>query len=383
MKTQAYACYNLDDNERKKSSSGGIYVLLAKYMIRHNGIVFAACYDEHLEVTHEMITDLTQIEKSQGSKYVVSKLNNTYKEIGECLVQGKEVLFVGTPCQCAGLLSYLKQKQVDMTNLFSIDFVCHGIPVRLAWRKYKESIQKKGKKLKSVNMRDKSTGWSRYNYAWEYIDTDGERTVIHQNDVTYMKGFVSDIYLRPSCYECQFKGVDRETDITLADYWGVWDLQKEMDDNKGTSLLFVHSDKGEKVLKQLNASMKMEEVDLDAVTVRNPSILKSAVLTPKREKFFTLIQENDFEDVVRKVLKPESRLSQKIGRLINRKNNVEKEMDNQQKCCGCTGCYSICPAGAIVMQEDVEGCDYPVIDKNKCIQCHLCEKCCPTGNILL
>lgn len=288
MGTKGYACYNTDEHERLDSSSGGIYPLLAKNIIENGGIVYAAVY-LGMEVQHKRITKLSEISESCGSKYIPSKLGSIFLEIREELNDGKKVLFVGTPCQCEGLLSFVGKKE----NLICIDFICHGIPSKFAWEKYLEDINRKESAVLSVNMRDKSTGWSYMQYSFSGKLQDG-RTIKEKFPYNhYLRGFVSDFYLRPSCYDCQFKGIERLTDITLGDYWGVWDLQPEMDDNKGTSLVMIHSDKGKTLFFNVKENMVYQEVHLRTAIEYNRSIVDSTKYTSKRELFFKRLYKGE------------------------------------------------------------------------------------------
>ena len=298
IKTDCYACYNLNLGERMKSSSGGIYPLLARTTISNGGIVFAVCYDDNLDVVHKKITSLSEIPASQGSKYVSSKLGDTLKAIVDAAKDG-QVLFVGTPCQCAGLISVLEASKVNRENVTIVDCVCHGVQSRVAWNLYRQSLVRSNKTLQSVYMRDKSSGWSKGNYSWMETMTDGRTIITPRREVPFMKGMLANIYLRSSCYNCCFKGVERRTDFTLGDYWGVWNHDPDMDDDRGTSLLLVHSDKGRKILKGLEGQFKFKLIDADDAIQGNSCIVRSTPCSNKREEFFRRIEKDeDFIAVV-------------------------------------------------------------------------------------
>lgn len=303
MSTECYACYNLNLEERKKSSSGGIYPLFAKAVIADGGAVFAACYDDNLHVVHKKITSLSDIPNSQGSKYVTSKLGDTFKAVVDTAKDGR-VLFVGTPCQCAGLISFLEANKVNWENIVVVDCVCHGVPSRMAWNQYKHSLWNKNRVLQSVNMRDKSSGWSRGNYSWMETMTDGRTIITPRREVPFMKGMLANIYLRPSCYNCRFKGVERKTDLTLGDYWGVWNHDPEMDDNMGTSLLFVHSDKGRKIFVEMGDKIRFKLIEVENAVQGNGCIVRSTSRSSKRDEFFSRIEKGeDFISVVDEITK--------------------------------------------------------------------------------
>ena len=301
MNTTLYAAYNVNEKERMESSSGGIYSLIAEYVINHNGTVYAACYNEKLEVQHCRIDSVQNIVKSRGSKYVQSLLGDTYQRVYSDLNENRMVLFVGTPCQCAGLLKFLPEK--FNYNLICVDFICHGVPSKKTWEEYKRSVEKKVGKINSVNMRNKSTGWSKCKYSWK-INGGNREYIQPQSENTYMRGFIANLYLRPSCYKCCFKGINRQTDITLGDFWGVWNLMPDMDDNKGTSLVFVHSEKGKRILEDLKGKMIIAEADIEEAIKINTSMIKSSTPNIKSVEFRKrMVAGEDFINVVQDLLK--------------------------------------------------------------------------------
>lgn len=289
-----------------QSSSGGIYPLAARTVMRQGGTVYAACYDDDLNVVHERITDEEGLKKSIGSKYICSTLNNTFGSVREDLQSGLPVLFVGTPCQCEGLLSYLEVVCEDRENLTVMDFVCHGIPGRVPWREYRKSLLKQGLDLKEVNMRDKKTGWTRAEYSWKLTDRQGNTRYIGQKQIPFMKGMIKNLYCRHSCYECPFKGIDRNTDLTVGDYWGVWKLQPEMDDNKGTSLLMIHTERGLELWNDIRQDVTYKEADVSGAVEANVCIVRSCSRNPDRDVFFKRLRAGEDFSVIVKDLTKES-----------------------------------------------------------------------------
>ena len=250
MKTKSFACYNTNETQRMISSSGGIYFLLANAIIEWECIVYGACY-EGIDVRHVRIKSKEDISSSCGSKYIPSELGDTFSQVREDLNNGKKVLFSGTPCQCAGLLTFVGTCE----NLFCVDFICHGIPSKKVWRSYIDDLEHNKSKVLHVNMRDKCSGWNEYSWSIHYID--GSTMTVPFSKIPFMKGFLADLYLRPSCYKCKFKGIYRITDITMGDYWQVNYIQPKMFDNKGTSLIFVHSQKGMQLLNIVSNMLKV------------------------------------------------------------------------------------------------------------------------------
>lgn len=296
MNTKVYACYNNDEEIRFKSSSGGIYPLLASDIINEGGVVFAACYDNDLNVKHQKLVKLEDIYLSQGSKYVCSTLGNTFQQIKEVIKQEKKVLFMGTPCQCAGLISFLGLNNMERKNLIIVDCVCHGVPGKVSWNAYKKSLEKKNFILRSVNMRDKSTGWTKGNYSWSLSDEKGHIVVMPKSKNPFMKGMLSNLTIRPSCFDCKFKGINRMTDITLGDYWGIWNHLPEMDDNKGTSLVLIHTLAGMEQFNKIRSNITMADAVIEKAIKGNSCIVKSTKFNPRRKEFFSRL--NNGEDFI-------------------------------------------------------------------------------------
>lgn len=293
MITKAYACYNNNAIVRANSSSGGIYPLLAISIIQEGGIVFAACYDDKLNVFHKKIDKIEDICLSQGSKYVASDLGETFKWIKETSKAGKRVLFMGTPCQCAGLLSFIEAEKLNKEMIVVVDCVCHGVPGKVPWNAYKKSLEKKNFILRSVNMRDKCTGWTKGNYSWSLTDEKGNIAVMPKSKNPFMKGMLSNLTIRPSCFDCKFKGINRMTDITLGDYWGIWNHLPEMDDNKGTSLVLIHTITGMEIFNKIKGNITMADAVVEKAIKGNSCIVKSTIFNPKRKEFFSRLHNGE------------------------------------------------------------------------------------------
>ena len=214
----------------------------------------------------------------QGAKYVQSELRDTFLEAENALKAGRKVLFSGTPCQIAGLKNYLG-KEYD--NLLTVDLVCHGVPSPLVWEsylKYRKEKDGQSEVADKVNMRSKVTGWSRYNYSVEYKYKDGQVYQKKNGEDPYMRAFVSNMILRPSCNECHFKGLERCSDFTLGDFWGIWNIKPEMDDDKGTSLVVVHSEKGRMYWEKIKEFCVSVEVTAEEAYRENPSMMVASAV---------------------------------------------------------------------------------------------------------
>ena len=191
--TLAFAIKNRNEKERKDSTSGGIFSLLAKFVLNQNGIVFGAAYSENFEVRHVDITDSNHLSLLQGAKYTQSIVGDAFEEAKKELETGRTVLFSGTPCQCAGLKSFLG-KTYD--NLLTMDLICHGVPSPKVWQAYidyRSQKENNGVRPQRINMRSKSSGWSRYGYSTEFDYGDEKISQIGNGHDLFMKAFVGNI----------------------------------------------------------------------------------------------------------------------------------------------------------------------------------------------
>lgn len=285
----AIGCYNKDEKIRMNSSSGGIFTLISELVIKSGGVVFGAEFDENYNVRHNYVDNMEDLHKFRGSKYVQSTIGSSYYDAKQFLEQGRQVLFSGTPCQIAGLKRYL---QKDYDNLICQDIVCHGVPSTYVWEHYKTFIAN-GRKISGVKFRDKSTGWKTYSLQIDFDDGSLYKDIGNEN--CYIKGFVRDFYLRPSCYECKYKTLHRESDITLADFWGIEANVPELDDNKGTSLIFVNSDKGKDYFEKIKGKIIFKVVDIEKSVTFNTSAFRACTYTKKKLIFYKKYAEEDFD----------------------------------------------------------------------------------------
>lgn len=279
----AFAAINLNEEIRMKSSSGGIFTMIAERIIDDNGVVFGARFDENWEVMHDYTENKNGLEAFRCSKYVQSRIGNTYKQAKIFLEQGRKVLFSGTSCQIAGLHHFLKKKY---ENLLTVDFVCHGTPSPKVWKMYLNEITTNCRNaISDIQFRNKDKGWSQFNFKISYSKLDKEYVVTarHDRDL-YMRAFLNELILRPSCYNCKAKCGSCLSDITLGDYWGVRLHHPDMDDNKGTGLVLINSNKGEEILN--DPSFKKENTDWRQAVIHNVSYYESVIPHRNRKDFF-------------------------------------------------------------------------------------------------
>lgn len=306
----AYACYNNNEEIRAKSSSGGVFTLLAEYIIENGGVVVGAAFDESFLVRHIIVDNKEDLAKLRTSKYLQSDVGFVYKETKALLNEGKTVLFTGTPCQVNGLLTYLGR---DYDNLFTQDIVCHGVPSPKVWNKYLEYRKAKDNADPVyINFREKIRGWNNYSVNIKYENGSYEGSPA--NDL-YMQAFLRDASLRESCYSCSFKSKSRAVDITLADFWGVEGVVPQLNDNKGISLVIVHSEKGKTLIDKIADKMFSMEVDFEKSVAPNPSMYHASAKPKNADLFFENLDKLDFEELVKKytVVKKPSLSNRLIG----------------------------------------------------------------------
>lgn len=319
--TKAYWAINIDEKIRSESSSGGVFSVLAEKTLENGGIVFgAAMSDDMRSVNHIFVNNADHMYKLRGSKYIQSDIADTYRTVRKYLDKNVEVLFSGTPCQVEGLLSFLGK---DYENLFCVDFICHGVPSVKVWNKYVDFIEGKHKsKTKSVSFRSKMYGWHTYSVLFSF---ENETQYVNKFDENlFIKAFLSDVCLRPSCYECKVKKIHRKSDITLADFWGAEKILPEIDDDKGISLIFTHSEKSKNVLGLIKNKIRADEMDIELVLKYNTSMIKSAPMNKNRKYFFKNLEKKNFDILVNKYAKPTlyRRIRGKLGKLKRFLKNV-------------------------------------------------------------
>ncbi len=279
---KAYAAINPDDEVRLQSSSGGVFTILAEQVLTEGGVVFGARFDEQWQVVIDYTEHVEGLAAFRGSKYVQARTGNSYQQCERFLKAGRKVLFSGTPCQVSGLHRFLRK---SYSQLITVDFICHGTPSPLVWGKYLQEVVEAGKQaIGDHSYRVQRLGWKRYKGRIENNVSEGLSLCFPKDDSHYMRAFLSDLILRPSCATCPAKEGRSHADLTIADLWGAGQILPEMDDNKGTSLLFVNTIEGEQFLQQL--PLRSREINKQQAVSYNSAYLKSVVMHPKREEFF-------------------------------------------------------------------------------------------------
>lgn len=340
---EVLAVKNRNEAERMASSSGGVFIALAKKTIERGGVVFGAVFDENWEVMHTYAETFDEVKLMMGSKYLQSRIGECYREAETFLKQGREVLFTGSPCQITGLHNYLRK---DYPNLLAVDFLCHGVPSPGVWRKYlQEALPDAARRaaagkntvlsssLKSVpvitgiEFRDKTlNGWKKFSFVVRGSASKADKNSVLLSDIhynnPYMKGFLADVYLRPSCYQCKYKNGVGHSDLTIADYWGINQLMPDFDDDKGVGLVLLTTEKGKIVFDNLNMEVRASSLG-DAMRF-NGGFKEEVKVHPKRSRFFKgFIQNQNL-----------SRLIERVTHLSLCKRAIRKTKNVVKKICG-------------------------------------------------
>ena len=342
-----YASKNPNEDVRLASSSGGVFTLLAESVILQGGVVFGAKFNEQWEVVHDYSETKEGLASFRTSKYVQSRIGNSFRQARDFLKQGRKVLFSGTSCQIAALKLFLHQ---EYDNLLTVDIICHGVPSPKVWRLYLDTLVRNARKgensvslhpnlnipkgdtvshnqmISGISFRDKRLGWKKYSFALTLAKAtaDGKQNTvllshIHKED-PFMKVFLSNINLRPSCYQCPAKAGKSGSDITLADYWGLNSQMPDFDDDKGVGLVMLNTLRGINTFKSLQTESR--EVTADAALANNPVYYHSVAPHPKRAKFFCYIATKDVDII--KLMKFITKAN-KCTRIIKMINRVIKQ----------------------------------------------------------
>lgn len=293
---KVYGAYSNNESIRINSSSGGMFSELAASVLEKNGAVFGCTMNDDFSFAkHIKVEAVDDLPKLQGSKYLQSDTNITFEEVKNCLQNGQEVLYSGTPCQIAGLKSYLGKYSKDY-NLMTVDIICHGVPSSNVWNCYKSALVKKfDSTVEKISFRNKSNGWQNYSLLCEFENKKEYKKFA--GDDLYLRGFVADYYLRPSCYDCQFKGDNIKSDITLADFWGIDKVNPKFNDDKGASLVVIHSQKGQQIFDEIKDNEKITFFSENAEKGLNynPSYYNSVKMKNMRKVFFKQFEKNGVE----------------------------------------------------------------------------------------
>lgn len=306
---KVYGAYNKDEEILINSSSGGIFTTIGKNILKKEGVVYGAAYNEEMKVEHIGIENLNDLYKLRGSKYVQSDVLKTYQEVKKMLKKGKDVLYTGTPCQIAGLKRYLGK---DYERLITIDLVCHGTPSPKIFSAYIDYLkEKKGKKVTEFNFRYKGEyGWG-LRYQLQYNNNNKETNPAALSPYYY--AFLSDMLHRPICYSCPYASEKREGDITLADFWGIEEEHPEIFNKKGTSLVIVNTLKGMNTMKEVEGDFEIVESTIKIAKKQNGNLSHPSHRPQCRDMIYVDLEQKGFKYISKKYCRPRKYIRLKIS----------------------------------------------------------------------
>ena len=334
---KVYAAINKNEEIRMQSSSGGIFTLLAEKTIKEGGVVFGVKFDKNWQVVFDYTETVEGIAPFRGSKYVQATVGNAYKQAESFLKSGRKVLFSGTPCQIAGLKKFLR-KEYD--NLLTVDIICHGVPSPKVWDIYlKETCSKLLKKIpdeeysvgsakdrdyksciETINFRSKITGWRKYSFLLKlnFSTDDEKKTVVFSEEFennTYMQAFITNINIRYSCYNCAFKSGKSHSNITIADFWRINNIRPNLDDNKGTTLLFEY----QKDIIENIKGVTLKSIQNNNINSICGSYHNSSIKTNGNRKLFfrDILKTKNINDIIKRYATPKP--YQRILNVIERR----------------------------------------------------------------
>lgn len=289
-----YAVKNRDRNVRLSSTSGGVFRALAEHAIAAGAAVYGASFDESMRVVQRRATSMSECRSFSGSKYVQSATEGIFPQVRSDLLAGRPVLFSGTPCQVAGLQSFLEMNAVH-GDLLTVDLVCHGVVSPELWAEHIAMLESRlGEPVRDFLFRDKACGWRRSGSAAVTDSGTVRGPWVH----AFREVFDSNFALRPSCAECRFASCVRVGDITLGDYWGIENIHPEFDDDIGVSVVFANSPNGVKALAAIKHGLDVIPVRL--VDTLQAPLMAPTPLSPRSEDFWTSYARFGYEKTLRR-----------------------------------------------------------------------------------
>lgn len=333
-KPKVYAAYSNDNYIRLDSTSGGIFSELAKIIYEQGGAVCGAVFNDEWLVEHIVSYDIKDLDRLRSSKYLQSDINNSFKEIKSNLDKGNKVLFCGSPCQVSGLCNFL---QKEYANLITVDFICRGMNSPKIFKGYIKDLEKKyHSKIKSIKFKNKTHGW--HNFSTRVDFENGEKYIGGRYVDSYMVGYLKyNAFMRPSCYDCKFKDLPRRADITVADFWGIEKIDKSLDQDKGTSMVLINSEKGQDIFEKVKERVVFKEIVSEKIFEGNICMQNSVEKTSSRDGVFEDIDNLSYKELQDKYFpSPNKRERIKIFFHTNKyairlKNIVKKILKKEKK----------------------------------------------------
>lgn len=317
-----YASYSKNDEIRVDSTSGGIFSELAFKMFDQGGYVGGAIYNEDHSVSHILTNDKNKLNEIRSSKYTYSLTDELFPEVKRQLKAGNKVLVCGAPCQVSGLYTFLKK---DYENLITCDFICKSVNSTKVFQKYIEWLETKYQsKAKKIKAKDKTTGWHRFSMRVDF--ENGKSYVADRYNDPFFVGYLqTELFTMEACFTCKFRGFPRQADITLADFWGIENVDKSMDQDLGTSLIIINSDKGKTYYESLGDAIVSKEFTLKDAELGNPAIYYDALNVidkEMRKQFYEDLDKYPFDVIANKYFPRPTFKNKLVGKLKKAKKTL-------------------------------------------------------------
>ena len=311
-KPQTFAAKNKNKNEQKQSSSGGIFSVLARYILENKGVIYGASFDNNLNLNHIRIENLEELYKLRGSKYLQSNTQETFRLVKQDLNSNIKVLYVGTPCQIAGIRNYLGK---NYNNLLLVDLVCHGVPNQKIFNRYIEWLGKKSNsKVKNYAFRSKEKNSWGLNSKVEF--ENNKIKYIDANLDPYYKSFLDGTTYRECCYSCKYANTNRVGDITIADYWGIEEEHPSFYDTNGVSAVIINTKIGKQYFSYIKNNIKYIDTNIERIKRKNSNLQCPSFRSDKRNNIYYSLNVKNFNNFIKEDLKYKPRLKDIVKNII-------------------------------------------------------------------
>lgn len=286
---EAYSLVVKDKETLYNSTSGGAFTAISDIVLNQGGVVVGAIMESDFTVHHVIAENNHERDKMRGSKYVQSDIGLIFRKIKEYVNNDRYVMFVGTPCQCAGLENYLG---IDRDKVLIIDFLCHGVPNNFLFKEHIKYLEEQiGKKIKDYSFRGKKYGWTA---AVQYITLNNNKEIALLKNQVWRSFFSSSISLRSSCHNCKYRSYHRYSDITIADFWSIEKFTNKKDE-KGVSFVLVNTDQGKKILNETKKTSILNKYKVDDILFR---ISTKPCSSKKAEEFWEIFHKKGYSALV-------------------------------------------------------------------------------------
>ena len=299
LEQTVYSCVHKDEDALRHSTSGGAFTAISDVILGMGGVVYGADFDADYNIYHSRAINTKQRDRQRVSKYAQSDLEGCFEQVKHDLQNGKTVLFTGTPCQIAGLKSFIPDNLE--TNLYLCDLICHSIPSPLIWKEYKAyQEQKYGGKMTKVMFRSKIHPWTRDNSNRGFIFEVNNDGTFHEDNIFYDLFFKVGTITRPSCANCKFTSVNRVGDITIADYWGIEEYDASKYNPLGVSVVITNNPKGEKLAAEIAKTANLEQRDFAEQKKHQKRLAQPVEFPEYRDAFWDDLLDKGFTYVMDK-----------------------------------------------------------------------------------